>query len=82
METLRRPFTPDDEYVVSKRMIVDNTAFAPDPSKLFDKRLVSGRLLRQLYEQGYLEHASREKIKPVGVPAESGRRRRFRDGAP
>ena len=81
METLRRPFHPDDSFVVSKKMIVGNTEHVPDSTKLFDKSLVSGRLLRMLYEQGYLQSAVPSQIKPVSAPVEqSGRRRRFRDG--
>ena len=83
MNTLRRPFYPEDDFVVSKRMIVSNVAVVPDPAKLFDKTLVTGRLLRTLYEQGYLEVAKPgAAVAQKPVPAEGRvRRRRFGDGS-
>jgi len=79
MNTLRKPFTPDGDFVVIRKMIVGNTQFAPEPTKLFDKGLVSGRLLRMLYEQGYLDTARPDLAKPA--PSERPRRRRFGDGS-
>lgn len=82
MSTLRRPFYPEDDFVVARRMIVSNVPIAPDPARLFDKTLVSGRLLRMLYEQGYLEVAAPGSAKEPAPQTERRRRRRFGDGTP
>lgn len=57
-------------------MIVTNTKMDKDPTKLFDKKLVTGRLLRQLYEQFYLEVADPSKIAKDPPPAEKKKLKR------
>lgn len=81
MITLRKPrpeFDPANDFVVAKKLIVTNTMFEPDPTRKFDKGLITGRLLRQLYEQNYLDVADPEKLS--AAPGERKRRRRFSDG--
>ena len=81
METLRKkPFDPDGEYVVVKDLKVSNAKIVADPTKLFDKGLVSGRTLRQLYEQNWLDYAIPELIKKPHVTKRVPRRR-FADGS-
>ena len=80
MNALRPQFDPEGEFVVAKSLIVTNTKFEPDPSVVFDKGLVSTRLLRQLYEQRYLEVADPDLAEKS--PSRKGRvrRTRFTDG--
>lgn len=70
MNTLRKPFDPDNDFVVAKPLIVSNVQHKADPTVLFDKKLISGRLLRQLYEQLYLEVADPSKLSKDPAPAQ------------
>lgn len=62
-------------------MIVSNEKLVPDTTKLFDKSKVTGRTLRQLYEQFYLEVADPSKITKDPTPEKKKLKRapRFTD---
>jgi len=80
MITLRKPFNPEDNFVVAKPMIVSNEKVVSDDTKLFDKSRVTGRTLRQLYEQFYLEVADPSKIAKDPAPKQKIKRvPRFKD---
>lgn len=62
--------------MVAKAMIVSNVPVKADPTVLFDKKLITGRLLRQLYEQFYLEVADPSKIKKDPAPTKPKKMKR------